>query len=72
MDITVEVEVDVGEPPLLIAAKTRTSALTVIGTQGSGAVPSALLDSVSLGVLNNAECPVLVAPAEAKHDDTER
>lgn len=70
VDITAEVAV--GEPISLIAAKTRSSALTAIGTRGRGAVKSALLGSISRGVINNAEGPVLVVPTEAMHDVTDR
>ena len=70
--VEITVEVAVGEPISLIAAKTQSADLTVIGTRGRGAVKSALLGSISRGVLNNAEGAVMVAPTEAKRDETDR
>lgn len=70
--VEITVEVAVGEPIALIAAKTQSADLTVIGTRGRGAVKSALLGSISRGVLNNAEGVVMVAPTEAKHDKADR
>lgn len=70
LDITLEVTV--GDPIALIEDKTRASALTVVGTRGRGAVRSALLGSISRGVLNHAEGPVMVVPTAADDDSREQ
>ena len=56
--------VEVGSPQTLLARRTRSSQLTVLGTRGRGAVASALLGSVSRSVLQHAEGTVMVVPAE--------
>jgi len=46
------------------AARAHGAAVIAIGTRGLGAARSALLGSVSSGLVQNAELPVLVVPAE--------
>src|SRR5699024_5214230 len=58
------VDVELGDPGDVLAARTRTAQLTVIGTRGRGAVRSALLGSVSREVLNRAQGPVMVVRTE--------
>jgi nucleotide-binding universal stress UspA family protein len=49
-----------------VAAAARTHGASVIatGTRGLGAARSALLGSVSSGLIQNAELPILVVPEE--------
>jgi nucleotide-binding universal stress UspA family protein len=54
--------VEVGSPQTLLAGRTRSSQLTVLGTRGRGAVASVLLGSVSRSVLFHAEGPVMIVP----------
>lgn len=54
--------VEVGSAQSLLAARTRSSQLTVLGTRGRGAVASVLLGSVSRSVLFHAEGPVMIVP----------
>lgn len=49
-------------PALLIAAQAVKADVVVIGSRGLGAVKSALLGSVSSGLLHHADRPVLVVP----------
>jgi nucleotide-binding universal stress UspA family protein len=42
--------------------------MIVVGAHGWGAVKRLVFGSVSLGVLHEAPCPVLVAPAPASGD----
>jgi nucleotide-binding universal stress UspA family protein len=49
-------------PALLTAADAVDAAVVVIGSRGQGAVTSALLGSVSSGLLHHANRPVLVVP----------
>jgi nucleotide-binding universal stress UspA family protein len=46
------------------AARRRGAAVIVTGTRGLGAARSALLGSVSSGLVQNAELPILVVPGE--------
>jgi nucleotide-binding universal stress UspA family protein len=46
------------------AARAHGASVVVIGTRGLGTVKSALLGSVSSGLVQNAELPVLVVPGE--------
>src|SRR5690606_33233594 len=62
LDVTATVEV--GSPQTLLAARTRSSQLTVLGTRGRGAVASVLLGSVSRSVLFHAEGPVMIVPSD--------
>ncbi|GGO59519.1 universal stress protein UspA [Microbacterium nanhaiense] len=56
--------VEVGSPQTILAGRTRSSQLTVLGTRGRGAVASVLLGSVSRSVLFHAEGPVMIVPSE--------
>jgi nucleotide-binding universal stress UspA family protein len=49
-------------------ARERDAAMIVVGAHGWGAVKRLVFGSVSLGVLHEAPCPVLVAPAPASGD----
>lgn len=61
-ELTVSAEVEAGDPISLLQEKTKTAQLTVVGTRGRGGVRSALLGSVSRGLLFGAEGPVMVVP----------
>lgn len=62
-DLEIEVVVEVGNGIELLAEQSRDAPLTVLGTRGRGTVKSALLGSVSRGVLHGAGGPVMVVPA---------
>jgi nucleotide-binding universal stress UspA family protein len=49
---------------LVAAAREEDAGLIVVGARGRGAVASAVLGSVSSGVVANAGCPVLVIPGD--------
>jgi len=51
-----------GDPVHVLVDQTRTLGLLVMGTRGHGSIRSALLGSVSRGVLHEARCPVVVTP----------
>jgi nucleotide-binding universal stress UspA family protein len=61
--LPVEVVVEVGNAIQLIAEASGDAQLTVVGTRGRGTLKSALMGSVSRGVLDAAEGPVMVVPA---------
>ena len=67
LDATGEtVEDDVGVWRAIASlARTRRAALIVTGARGIGGARSALLGSVSSGLVHNAEVPILVAPADS-------
>ena len=46
-----------------LAEHSRTAQLTIVSTRGHGRMVSALLGSVSRGLLERAEGPVMVVPA---------
>src|ERR671916_1697191 len=48
------------------AARTHEAAVVVVGSRGLGGARSALLGSVSSGLVHNAEAPVLVVPEAAR------
>jgi nucleotide-binding universal stress UspA family protein len=62
-DLEVSASVPVGDPMQTIVEISARAQLTVLGTRGRGRVRSALLGSVSRGVLNHAEGPVMVVPS---------
>jgi nucleotide-binding universal stress UspA family protein len=47
------------------SARAHGASVSAVGSRGLGAARSALLGSVSAGLLQNAELPVLVVPGEA-------
>ncbi|HJR95857.1 MAG TPA: universal stress protein [Gaiellaceae bacterium] len=61
-----EQRTEVGPPAdrIVAIAEEENAALLVIGSRGRGDVRSALLGSVSHGVLNKATCPVVIVPAD--------
>ncbi len=61
-EVTVTGTVEVGDPVTLLVERSRTARLTVVGTRGRGRMLSALLGSVSRGLLERAEGPVMVVP----------
>ncbi|WP_098730510.1 universal stress protein [Brevibacterium epidermidis] len=62
-DLKVTTSVPVGDPTETLVEISSRAQLTVMGTRGRGPVRSALLGSVSRGVLNHAEGPVMVVPS---------
>ncbi|MGO2863233.1 MAG: universal stress protein [Brevibacterium sp.] len=62
-DLPITTSVPVGDPKTTLVGVTARAQLTVMGTRGRGAVRSTLLGSVSRGVLNHAEGPVMVVPS---------
>jgi len=62
-ELPITTSVPVGDPKSTIVETTGRAQLTVLGTRGRGAVKSALLGSVSRGVLNHAAGPVMVVPS---------
>jgi nucleotide-binding universal stress UspA family protein len=51
------------------AARAHGASVVAVGTRGLGAARSALLGSVSSGLVQNAELPVLVVPGPPAHED---
>jgi nucleotide-binding universal stress UspA family protein len=64
-DLDISIDVEIGEPMIVIADRTATARLTVVGSRGRGAVRSVLLGSVSRGVLNNAQGAVMIVPRKS-------
>lgn len=62
-DLAVSTSVPVGDPTETLVEISARAQLTVMGTRGRGRIRSALLGSVSRGVLNRAEGPVMVVPS---------
>jgi nucleotide-binding universal stress UspA family protein len=56
---------------IVALAKAHHAAAVVVGTRGRGTVASAVLGSVSAGVLRHAGCPVLVVAAPTGRSDVE-
>jgi nucleotide-binding universal stress UspA family protein len=50
------------------AARAHGASVIVLGSRGLGAARSVLLGSVSSGLVQNAELPVLVVPGESESD----
>jgi nucleotide-binding universal stress UspA family protein len=63
-----ESEILEGDPAeqILQLARLRGAALIVVGSRGLGAVPGALLGSVSSAVVHGADRPVLVVKPRAR------
>lgn len=61
-DLKVSTAVTLGDPTEILIDVTKTVSLTVLGTRGRGPVRSALMGSVSRGVLHHAEGPVMIVP----------
>jgi nucleotide-binding universal stress UspA family protein len=68
-DVEVEVVAESGSPVSVLVDAARDADLVVVGHRGRGALLSALLGSVGLGVVLNAPCPVTVVPAPVLVDD---
>ncbi|WP_210604900.1 universal stress protein [Brevibacterium oceani] len=62
-DLPVTTSVPVGDPKEVLASASGRAQLLVLGTRGRGRIKSALLGSVSRGVLDHAEGPVMVVPS---------
>jgi nucleotide-binding universal stress UspA family protein len=67
LDLNVEVAVEEGDPVEVLAgaARERAAALLVTGTRGRNVLSSALLGSVSAGLVRAAGRPVALVPANA-------
>lgn len=67
LDLKVSLVVDAGEPVDVLAGagRERPAALIVTGTRGRSVLSSALLGSVSVGVVRTADRPVALVPASA-------
>jgi nucleotide-binding universal stress UspA family protein len=61
-NLDISIDVEISQPVDAISDRTSTAQLTVVGSRGRGAVRSALLGSVSRGVLNRAQGPVMIVP----------
>ncbi|GAA0036963.1 MULTISPECIES: universal stress protein [Brevibacterium] len=61
--LPISTSVVVGDAVSMLSEATKRAQLTVLGTRGRGAVKSALLGSVSRGVLHHAEGPVMIVPS---------
>ncbi|HJA62300.1 MAG TPA: universal stress protein [Candidatus Brevibacterium intestinavium] len=62
-NLSVSTSVPVGDPTQTLVEISARAQLLVMGTRGRGRVKSALLGSVSRGVLNHAQGPVMVVPS---------
>jgi nucleotide-binding universal stress UspA family protein len=54
--------VEIGDPVTALVKRSAEARLTIVGTRGRGRMLSALLGSVSRGLLERAEGPVMVVP----------
>lgn len=61
-DLDVAAIVEPGDPITVLRKKSRAAQLSVVGTRGRGGFSSAMLGSVSRGLLVRAEGPVMVVP----------
>jgi nucleotide-binding universal stress UspA family protein len=68
MEVESEAEILEGDPVECIvrAARARNADLLVVGSRGHGAVTSALIGSVSHGLVTRSTVPVLVVPASVR------
>ncbi|MGW2220902.1 universal stress protein [Nonomuraea sp. NPDC001684] len=62
-DVEMAEEVVAGHPVAVLARASRHADLVVVGSRGLGAFASAVLGSVSHGILHHAHCPVAVVRA---------
>lgn len=67
LDLKVSLVVEEGDPVKVLShlARERSAALIVSGNRGRGQIGSALLGSVSCGLVGSAGCPVATVPASA-------
>jgi nucleotide-binding universal stress UspA family protein len=68
-EVEVEVVAETGSPVSVLVDAARDADLLVVGHRGRGALLSALLGSVGLGVVLNAPCLVTVVPAPVLVDE---
>jgi nucleotide-binding universal stress UspA family protein len=66
--VTMDYQQEEGNPILVLAqiAKEQKMDLIVMGTQGASGIKKSLIGTVTVGLLKEAHCPVLVVPAKAK------
>jgi nucleotide-binding universal stress UspA family protein len=69
-----ERRLQLGDPVERLAevADEQEAAMLVVGSRGRGALRSALLGSVSAGLLAKAPCPVVVVPPEMERIERDR
>lgn len=64
-DVNVRTRVVAGHPVEALARQSASAGLVVVGSHGRGPLGSALLGSVSQGVLRRAQCPVVIVRPQA-------
>jgi nucleotide-binding universal stress UspA family protein len=59
-EVDLDCVVEAGHATAVLAGRSGTAQLLVIGTRGHGGLDGLLLGSVGLGLLHHAECPVMI------------